>query len=119
MLTILRRALFFLAEREALQAEESYELLRVLDSVLTASVGHPRQAHYYLGMLQRLLSPSATLKATKDGLDPNVERDSKLDEDDDEKWDADASTFDGRAATRRLDVLRLALARHLARTVAM
>lgn len=93
-------------DQDVLGPDDNVELLRILERVLTAASETPRQQEYYLGMLQRLLKPG------KSHANPGL-----VSDDNDDDWEAGRASFDGSAALHTLEGLRLALARHLARTV--
>jgi hypothetical protein len=85
------------ASQEYFTKEQAYELLRVLDQITTASSIHRIQGQHYLGLLEQLLVGSGKAK--------NGEKEHQ----------ETINSFDVKAATQRLDILRLALARRLAR----
>lgn len=86
-------------DQDYFSKEQAFEILRVLDHVTTASSIHTLQANHYLGLLEQLLLGPTKAKTLL-----------TIDED-----GVEHISFDSRAATTRLDILRLALARRLAR----
>jgi nuclear pore complex protein Nup85 len=93
-------------EQDYFTKEQAYELLRVLDHVTTSSSIHTLQALHFLGLLEQLLAgPTKAKKIQMLYGEEQVAQD----------WRNSAAAFDARAATTRLDILRLSLARRLAR----
>jgi nuclear pore complex protein Nup85 len=93
-------------EQDYFTKEQSYELLRILDHVTTSSSIHSLQAYHFLGLLEQLLAGPTKAKKIQ-GLGD--------DDGDASHWKERGASFDARAASTRLDILRLALARRLAR----
>lgn len=88
-------------ETDYFTKEQAYELLRVLDQITASSSIHPIQAQHFLGLLEQLLVGPTQAKTL---VQPNGSE--------------SPPTFDVHSATTRLDILRLALARRLARMAA-
>ncbi|PWN91098.1 hypothetical protein FA10DRAFT_299740 [Acaromyces ingoldii] len=119
-------------EQQGFTNDETMELLRILDVVMAASSRHERLARHYLGPLQRLLvgpSPNGTAagqaktqgqrqsqgQAGQKGLVEEAEAEEEEDEEEgEEEEEGKGDVFDVQASTRRLDILRLALAKRLA-----
>ncbi|UZJ56047.1 hypothetical protein CBS101457_005367 [Exobasidium rhododendri] len=93
--------------RDYFTREQAFELLRVVDQITTASSIHTLQAQHYLGLLEQLLiGPSKAKKLFQH---------TYTDKDDEEDDSDSAALFDAKVASQRLDILRLTLARSLAR----
>lgn len=98
-------------------SKETFELLRILDEILTASASHPSQAEYYLTALERIVAPTGKFASEKKKqYDQEIVDISFSDEVDLTKLRSHAIN-DPVAAIRRLDILRLLLAKDLARNV--
>ncbi|MCO5566109.1 hypothetical protein L7F22_019785 [Adiantum nelumboides] len=111
---------FLQSDIPMLTSRESYELLRLLDEILTASATHPLQAEYYLTALERIVSPSG--KHASEKKEQQRRRQQKnVNGSNHDAIGADElpshAVNDPVAAIRRLDILRLLLARNLAKNV--
>jgi nuclear pore complex protein Nup85 len=91
-----------------LTSDENFELLRVLDAIAQSAASNARQAHHFLGMLEALLTSESGHKVT---------RQNQREEDEESEGGPESTKHDVRTAARRLDILRLALARQLAHSI--
>lgn len=108
---------FLQSDNPMLTSRESFELLRLLHEILTASATHPLQAEYYLTALERIVSPLGKhASEKKKQQEQRIAQGYNIDVTGADELPS-YTVSDPVAAIRRLDILRLLLARNLAKNV--